>query len=615
MAITIDTRDARGLGRTDGAAASLAERARGFAAARRHSRLVRLFRLALPLAALGVLVTYVLMLAVTWQLNAGRLRASGIELTADDLTMKEPSYFGVTSDGGQYRVRARRAVVAFNQSTPMKLIDISGDLAQTNNVTTKLKAKHGLFDNAKGELELYDGIEIDASNGLLASLSRATVYSKEGRVVSKHPVSANMPAGSVQAAAMTMDTKSRLVQFRGTVAVRLLPTAQQSIGTGRDARQPLDVYAEELDVDDAQKTAHFRGNVIARQGETVLSAPYLFLKYEGKAAAALGSPASPSADPQAARVTFLWARNGVELSVGTDRRITSDLADFDVTADTALFAGNVTAKQDKDVLRGGRLFVERKAGRSLLETPAEGNQPPGRIAGTFHQGDAGAQAPKPKPKAAAADAAQELLFGSFKTDPGAPMEIEANTVEMHEAGKKAVFSGNVKAQQGDFVVRTVELTAFYTGQAGLGLGNADAAGRGQGQITRIEAKRKVLITSKDDQNAVSDWANFDVKANTALLGGGVVVMRGKEIAEGPLLKIDLTTGMYRFESEGEPAPPKGGAAISASPPATSSSSAEGRSCPPGKQCVLIYPKDAKEKAKELLKKTPAAPLLDGPAVR
>ena len=30
-----------------------------------------------------------------------------------------------------------------------------------------------------------------------------------------------------------------------------------------------------------------------------------------------------------------------------------------------------------------------------------------------------------------------------------------------------------------------------------------------------------------------------------------------------------------------------------------------RTCPPGKQCVLFYPKDAKEKAQELLlKKAP-----------
>jgi lipopolysaccharide transport protein LptA len=617
MAVTIDTGSARGLAHADASGVSLARRARAFAQARRHSRVVRLLRATLPLAAAGVLLVYAIVLAVSWQINAGRLRVAGVEITADDLVMKEPSYFGVTSDGGHYQVRAKRAVVAFNQSAPVKLIDVGGDLVQTDKVTTKLKAKHGLLDNAKGELELFDGIEIDSTNGMVASLSRATIYSKESRVVSNHPVSANTPTGSVQAAAMTLLTKARLAQFRGTVSVRMLPSAQSAIGTGRDARQPLNVYSEELDVDDAQKTAHFRTKVVAMQGDTMLSTPYLLVKYEGKAADALGpaAPAQGAADPQASKVTFLWARSGVEVTAGTDRRITSELADFDVVADTALFTGEVVVTQDKNMLRGGRLFVERKTGRSRLETPAQGNQP-GRIAAKFHQGaDARAQQPRPK---AAPDAVG--IFGSFKADPNAPMEVEANALEMLEASKKAIFSGNVKAQQGDLVIRTPELTAFYAGQAGLGAGDAGA----KGQVERIEARRKVLITSKGDQSATAEWADFDVKSNTALLGGGVVVVRGKEIAEGPLLKIDLTTGMYRFEGEAKASgkvPTAKAPSISASPPATSSSSAntaEGRSCPPGKQCMLIYPNEAKERAKELLNKAAPGlkvPELDGPAVR
>ena len=116
----------------------------------------------------------------------------------------------------------------------------------------------------------------------------------------------------------------------------------------------------------------------------------------------------------------------------------------------------------------------------------------------------------------------------------------------------------------------------------------------------------MLITSKDGQSATADWANFDVKANTALLGGNVVVMRGKDMAEGPRLKIDLTTGMYRFELE-DTVPGRQQGTPSASAPAVSSSPAdtgEVRTCPPGKQCMLFYPKEAKERAKQLLKKAP-----------
>jgi len=609
MAITFDTRDAPDAGRTGARMNAVAnDRTRAFLVARRHSRLVRLLRVALPLAAAGILAAYALVLTVSWQFGAGRLRVGAIQVTADDLSMKDPTYFGVNKDGGRYKVEAKRAIVALNQNAPIKLIDVTGELVQTSAVT-KLKAKHGLFDNPKNELELFDGIEIEGTNGLSARLSRAMIYSKANKIVSNDPVVATTPTGSVQASAMTMNTKTRAVEFRGAVAVRMVPGAQGPVALGKDPRQPVDIYAEELDIDDAQKTAHFRGKVVATQGETILKTPYLFVKYEGKAAPGTPSATPPAGEKGGTRVTFLWARNGVEVTAGSDRRITSDLADFDAAAESALFVGKVHITQEKNVLDGERLFVDRKTGKSRLETPAEGGKAAGRITALFYQSEkAGAQA---KSKSAG-ESPQAAMFGSFKSDPNAPMEIEADTLDVHDASKRAVFNGEVWAQQGGMVIRAAELTAVYTGQSGLGLTAAATEDKGTkagaAQIVRVEAKRKVLITSKDGQSASADWANFEVKANTALLGGGVVVMRGKDMAEGPRLKIDLTTGMYRFElEEGAAAAAARQPAEAPAAPATSSSPPEApdaRTCPPGKQCMLFYPKEAKDKAKALLKKVP-----------
>ena len=155
---------------------------------------------------------------------------------------------------------------------------------------------------------------------------------------------------------------------------------------------------------------------------------------------------------------------------------------------------------------------------------------------------------------------QGSVFGTFKTDPNAPIDIEANTLDMLDPAKQAIFRSKVKSQQGDFIVRTVEMTVYYTGQSGFGL-TAAAATMRQGGVLPAHprgGRQKVLIISKDGQTATGDWANFDVKANTVLLGGHVVVSRGKDVAEGPRLKIDLTTGMYRFELETEAADGRAG---------------------------------------------------------
>ncbi len=610
MATVVETRDARTVHRArPPAEALIAERAKAFALANRHSRFVKLLRLSLPAVAVLILLGYAAVLTVNWQLSSSGFSVGAVTISADDLTMKDAGYSGATKDGGRYEVRSRRAVVSFDQSAPIKLIDVTGELFQTNNVTTKLKSKHGILDNAKNELELYDGIEVDASSGLMARLVRAKIYSKENKIVSNDPVSASTATGSVQAASMEMNTKTHFTKFKGSVAVRMMPSSSQTtLAVGRDARQPVNINSEELDVDDTQKTAHFRGNVSALQGDTMLNTPYLFVKYEGKGSGMLGAEKAPdTAAEKGARVKFLWARNGVDLTMSGDRRVTSELADFDIDADTALFAGKVNVAQGKNILRGGKLKIDRKSGKSRLE-PEDNGPSAGRVAASFHQNaPAGGKAKQPR-----APAAADALFGSFKADPNAPMDVEANVLDIYDASKKAVFTGNVVAHQGDFIIRTVELTAFYSGGAAFGTATPDGDDKSQGQLVRIETKQKVVITSKDDRTAIADWANFDVKANTALLGGGVTVVRGKDIAEGPRLKIDLTTGQYRFEGDSEagagdrknvePLPDATGPSVSSTPPKTSD-----RTCPPGKQCMLFYPKDVKDKAKELLKKNTPAP--------
>ncbi|KAB2914114.1 MAG: LPS export ABC transporter periplasmic protein LptC [Hyphomicrobiaceae bacterium] len=615
------TYDMRGPGAAGGSAlvgaASAAERARAFAAARRHSALVKVLRLGLPAGAILITATYGLMLTSGWKIGVGRLNVGQVQVTADDLTMKNPSYFGVTNDGGRYEVRAKKAILEFSQHAPIKLVEIDGDLVQPNSVVTKLKAKHGLLDNAKSQLELYDGIEIDASNGLKARMSRATIYSKEHRVVSKHPVTLAMPTGTVEGATMAMNTNTREAVIAGDVKVHLIPSSQPgqtSAGFGRDAKQPVDVTSERLFINDTSRIAQFTGSVVAAQGDTVLRTPELLISYEGKAATQLAGQAAEQ-QAEGSRLTRLVAKNGAVITAGADRRIASDQADFDAKADTALFTGNVLINQQKNVLQGRRLFVDRKAGRSRLDAPAEGGQPAGRIAATFYQSENRGPPQAAKAKSAGAEVAaavQGSMMGSFKTDPNAPIDIDADTLDLNDGAKQAIFRGNVKAQQGEFVMRTVELSVFYTGQSAMGMAGTESAGaKAPAQLTRVEAKQKVLITSKDGQTATGDWAIFDVKANTVLLGGRVIVSRGKDVAEGPRLKIDLTTGMYRFEVENEPAT-AAAPAVSALPPATAaqpqppsptnSASPTGRACPPGKQCLLLYPKDAQDRAKGAIKK-------------
>ena len=126
-------------------------------------------------------------------------------------------------------------------------------------------------------------------------------------------------------------------------------------------------------------------------------------------------------------------------------------AEFDAKADTALFTGDVVVNQLRNVLQGKRLFIDRKAGTSRLETPAEDGQPAGRIAATFYQSDnkggAAVEAEVRSRQAAAAAAAPDGVMGSFKMDPNAPMDIEADTLDVlrHREARRVPRQRQVQA--------------------------------------------------------------------------------------------------------------------------------------------------------------------------
>jgi lipopolysaccharide transport protein LptA len=285
-------------------------------------------------------------------------------------------------------------------------------------------------------------------------------------------------------------------------------------------------------------------------------------------------------------------RGHVVLASANERRATSAVAEFDRRADTVLLKGDVVVTQGKNVMKGERLVSDRKSGKTRLESPPEGGQPAGRIAATFYRPD-----PKPgetaKVSAAGASPAAVpgamLLGNSFRTDPSAPIDVGADTLDIVDQTRQAIFRGNVVANQGGFVLRAVEVTALYSGQPGIGFdaagGKADA---GQGaQLTKIEARQKGIVSSTDGRTATGDWADFNVKANTAVIGGKVIVSEGKSVVEGTRLFIDMNTGQSRFENA------DGQAAAQ-----SSTTCPPGGVCPKGRIRAVFYPKEVEGAAKK-----------------
>jgi lipopolysaccharide export system protein LptA len=149
----------------------------------------------------------------------------------------------------------------------------------------------------------------------------------------------------------------------------------------------------------------------------------------------------------------------------------------------------------------------------------------------------------------------------FSQNRDQPIQIEAASLEMRDKKKEATFSGNVKVVQGDTTMTSKSLVVFYDsgpasdappaapkGSKSASMQSASPGPGGSSSIRRLEAKGSVVVTQKD-QVVTGETAIFDTRANLITMVGGVVLTQCKNVLKGDRLKVDMTTGVSRVESD------------------------------------------------------------------
>jgi lipopolysaccharide export system protein LptA len=154
-------------------------------------------------------------------------------------------------------------------------------------------------------------------------------------------------------------------------------------------------------------------------------------------------------------------------------------------------------------------------------------------------------------------------FQGFSRDTDQPVTIEADSLEIHDKDRYAVFIGNVVVKQGDSVMRSRELKVHYEGsmrgsqkESQKDQKSAEAAASRTAQtvtndpaqrIRMIEATGGVIVTNKD-QKATGDKGVFDMRTNLATISGNVVISQGPNVMRAEKLVVDMKTGFSRMEA-------------------------------------------------------------------
>lgn len=192
--------------------------------AKKHTRRVQILRIALPTVAGTGLLLFILFLLLD-PLRIYRqlpVEFSKLSIEGNKITMEAPKLTGYTRDRKPYSVTAGSAVQDLTQPSVVELNDIQGSVEQESRGNTEMRARNGVYDIKAENLQLHGGIEVHSDAGYHVYLNDAFIEIRKGRMVTKNPVNATFPEGSVQAARAEILEHGAVVIFDGGVTVELL---------------------------------------------------------------------------------------------------------------------------------------------------------------------------------------------------------------------------------------------------------------------------------------------------------------------------------------------------------------------------------------------------------
>jgi lipopolysaccharide export system protein LptC len=203
---------------------SRGDSARAFRSAKRHSRLVRILRIAVPLAVVlgfaGVsLSTYLNPLRMLAKLpaDAGNLVVSG-----SNITMEKPHLSGFTRDERAYELSADAAKQDLTKPDVIELRNIHAKVQMQDKSTVEMSAATGIYNSKNETLKLDQNIVFSSTTGYSGLLSEAMVDIRKGYVVSEQPVAVQMLKGTLNAKRLEIVDSGDLVRFDGGVDMILM---------------------------------------------------------------------------------------------------------------------------------------------------------------------------------------------------------------------------------------------------------------------------------------------------------------------------------------------------------------------------------------------------------
>jgi lipopolysaccharide export system protein LptC len=209
-----------------------------FRAAKRHSRLVRILRIAVPIAGITALaiVAFAAWLDPMRLLSDLPIGLRDVIISGTKIKMELPRLSGFTRDARPYDLNARSAAQDVTKPNLIELTELHAKFQMTDKSTVELSAANGLFDTKAEQLTLDNNILVTSSSGYEGHLSEAVVNTRTGTIVSDKPVSVKMLETTIKANGLEIEQAGDLIRFKGGVAMQLMPNKDRPPAAEQDAK-------------------------------------------------------------------------------------------------------------------------------------------------------------------------------------------------------------------------------------------------------------------------------------------------------------------------------------------------------------------------------------------
>jgi len=198
------------------------DQTRIFRKAVRHSRIVRVLRVAIPAAVgIGCLGTAaVFTLLDPWRSLDRMPSVAGVVVSGTKIIMQRPRMGGFTNDKRPYTVTARSAAQDITKPDVLELEDIHAILTTAGQGDVEVTARSGVYDGKSEKMELTQSIVVKSS-AYVARLTEATIGVKSGHVLSVRPVQVDMLQGTVNSNRLEVINSGEVLIFGDGVTMLL----------------------------------------------------------------------------------------------------------------------------------------------------------------------------------------------------------------------------------------------------------------------------------------------------------------------------------------------------------------------------------------------------------